>query len=98
MHENYLNSRTVAEAVKSQIEVLRQNAGENQKIYISFGSHKDSVTMLYKSVSIPNDSLIIFHGVVGCNLASVVQHISQVNFIVHIGTDLGYDELESINF
>lgn len=70
------------EKLKEQIEEFQENLPESVDVYVQLASFGQSILMIVDEIGYQNPDLLYFYGTVNGNDAQLIQHISQLNFLL----------------
>ena len=70
------------EKLKEQIEELQENLPDTVDVCIQLASFGESILMIVDDIGYQNPDLLYFYGTVNGNEAQLIQHISQLNFLL----------------
>ena len=70
------------EVLKEQIEAFQQSLSDDVDVCVSFASFGTSTLMFVSDISYQNPDLMYFWGQINGNEAQLIQHVSQLNFIL----------------
>ena len=70
------------EKLKEQIEEFQENLPDAVDVCIQLASFGQSILMIVDEIGYQNPDLLYFYGTVNGNEAQLIQHISQLNFLL----------------
>ena len=70
------------EKLKEQIEEFQENLPDTVDVCIQLASFGQSILMIVDEIGYQNPDLLYFFGTVNGNEAQLIQHISQLNFLL----------------
>ncbi len=70
------------EIVMEQIKAFEASLDEDHEIAVKLTSFGQSVTMSVTNIGYADPSTLFFHGLVGEQPATLIQHVSQLNFLI----------------
>ena len=77
-------SRCVSETevVLKRIKEFEESLDDDHEVALKLASFGQSVTMNVTGLGYSNPSTLVFHGYVGGQSATLIQHMSQLNFLL----------------
>lgn len=79
---NYSYADYQYEVIKKQIKEFESSLDDKHEVAIRLASFGQNLLMAVHEISYANPSLIIFHGIVQEQESTLIQHISQLNFLL----------------
>lgn len=70
------------EKLKEQIIEFQENLSDDVDVYIQLASFGQSIYMIVDEIGYQNPDLLYFFGTVNGNEAQLIQHISQLSFLL----------------
>lgn len=70
------------EIIMEQIKEFEDDLDDDHEVAIKLASFGQSVTMAVSEIGYANPSTLMFYGYVGDQFATLVQHVSQLNFLL----------------
>ena len=70
------------EKLKEQIEEFQENLLDNVDVCIQLASFGQTVLMIVDEIGYQNPDLLFFYGTVNGNEAELIQHVSQLSFLL----------------
>ncbi len=70
------------EVIMRRIKEFEDTLDENQEIAVKLASFGQSVTMSVTDIGYSNPSTLVFYGYVNGQSATLIQHVSQLNFLL----------------
>lgn len=70
------------EKLKEQIQEFQKNLPDTVDVCIKLASFGQSILMIVEEIGFQNPDLLYFYGTVNGNEAQLIQHISQLNFLL----------------
>lgn len=68
--------------LKEEIKEFESTLDENHEVILLLSSFGQSVAMLVEEIRYANPSIIIFDGVVNGKPSTLIQHVSQLSFLI----------------
>lgn len=81
-YRDYSHADYQYEVIKKQIKEFESSLDDKHEVAIRLASFGQSLLMAVHEISYANPSLIIFHGIVQEQESTLIQHISQLNFLL----------------
>lgn len=83
MHpEDLHDAKYQFEIIKQRIQQLEETLDNNRCIAVKLASFGHMVMLTVKSITYANPSILIFEGTVDNSPATLIQHVSQLNFLI----------------
>lgn len=79
---NYNMADYSYELIMEQIKDFEDELDEDHEVAVKLTSFGQSVTMSVENIGYANPSTLFFHGFVGDQKATLIQHMSQLNFLL----------------
>lgn len=70
------------EILKQQIEKFQENLSDDVDVCVQLASFGASIVMYVSKIGFQNPDILYFWGEVGENKAQLIQHVSQLNFML----------------
>lgn len=70
------------EVIRNQIKEFEDSLDSDHEVAVMLTSFGQSITMSVTSIGYSNPSTLVFHGYVGEQAATLIQHMSQLNFLM----------------
>lgn len=68
--------------IKEQIEEFQNNLPDTVDVCVQLASFGHNITMVVDSIGYQNPDIMFFYGTVDGNEAQLIQHMSQLNFLL----------------
>ena len=79
---NYNNADYQYELIMDSISEFEKNLDDNHEVALRLASFGQSILMVVTNIGYANPSLIYFHGYVNGKESTLIQHISQLNYLL----------------
>lgn len=79
---DYMMADWKYEKLKEQVEEFQENLPDSVDVCIQLASFGQSILMIVDEIGYQNPDLLYFYGTVNGNEAQLIQHISQLNFLL----------------
>lgn len=79
---NYQNADYQYEILISEIKAFEKNLDDEHEVAIKLASFGSSTIINVERIGYCNPSIIVFDGTIDGNKATLMQHISQINFLL----------------
>lgn len=70
------------EKLKEQIEDFQKNLPDTMDVYVQLASFGSNILMYVDSIGYQNPDMLYFYGTINGNEAQLIQHVSQLNFLL----------------
>ena len=79
---NYTYADYTYELIKEEVQIFEDDLDDEHDTAIMLASFGQSVTMLVTEIGYANPSTLFFYGFVKDQPATLIQHVSQLNFLL----------------
>ena len=79
---DYTHADWKFEKIMDEIKEFELTLDDDHEVAIKLASFGSSVTMLVEEIGFQNPDLLYFYGYVNGNFAQLIQHMSQLNFLI----------------
>ena len=70
------------EVIVDRIKEFEEDLNDDQEVAVQLASFGQSITMTVTQIGYSNPSTLVFYGFVGEKNATLIQHVSQLNFLL----------------
>lgn len=70
------------EVIMDRIKEFEEGLNDDEEVAVRLASFGSSITMAVTEILYSNPSTLVFYGYVGDQWASLIQHVSQLNFLL----------------
>lgn len=79
---DYTHADYAYEVIMERIKEFEENLDDEHEVAVKLASFGQSVTMGVTEIGYSNPSTLVFYGYVGDQYATLIQHMSQLNFLL----------------
>lgn len=79
---DYRNADYTYEVIMARIHDFEQTLDDEHEVGIMLASFGKDITLSVTSIEYSNPTTLVFHGYVGTQQATLIQHVSQLNFLL----------------
>lgn len=79
---NYNMANYSYEVIMRRIKEFEQNLDSDHEVAVKLASFGQAVTMTVTGIGYSNPSTLVFYGLVGDQPATLIQHMTQLNFLL----------------
>ena len=70
------------DVIMNRIKEFEQSLDDNHEVAVKLASFGQAITMSVTDIGYSNPSTLVFYGYVGSQQATLIQHMSQLNFLL----------------
>ncbi|MGI6014323.1 MAG: DUF6173 family protein [Oscillospiraceae bacterium] len=82
LHSNYQYADYSYEIIKDRIEEFEKSLDDEHEVLIQLASFGQSIKLAVTDIGYSNPSTLVFYGYIGEQSAMLIQHVSQLNFLL----------------
>lgn len=79
---NYNLADYTYEVITERIKEFQDSLDEDHEVAVQLASFGQSITLSVTDIGYSNPSTLVFHGYIGEQHATLIQHLSQLNFLL----------------
>lgn len=79
---NYQHADYQYEVIIERIKEFEDSLDEEHEVALKLSSFGQSITLSVTDIGYSNPSILTFHGLVGDSCATLIQHVSQLSFLL----------------